>query len=665
MAGNGTSHAIRNETDEENVCLRTYTNMTAWERDNIITFYGFTSALSNFRSSLSWIPCSREKCDPGDVFLVPHCCHGYTKDWHDGSGCPIEIERKNILDTLIDIQATSFLRTIHESGSNGLRKMLTNGDHPLTVFYLDNGGMEFTQNYSSRTLNSPRRFVKSHITKGLRFTETFKDEEVMTSLAGGRIRIRHILDGGKPRILANCVLVTDIIDHVTLNGVLHQVKKPIIIPNEDLLSWLKRREDLTILSNALQQSGVLVDASKATSFTIFAPTNAAFEKLPQQTMKAIFASPARLSALLKQYISDFSICDVMLDSHSSPCTLVGNRLAINRTEDGLFVNGGTVLESDIITTDGVVHVIDTAFIPEQALLIPEIFPDSSLVLSVAEDAGILSTLTNQHNLTFFAPDTNALQIILNDTRATEADWLTKVLKGHIIYAPYMSHDFTRADGTPLSRFEVPEPTDDENMEQLRRTVGLMKLQCARLVRSDIEAFNGHIHEIDKVLVIPTESAWDVLNQHPRFSIFVKFARRVGLESLLQTDNITVFVPENTIFHHFLPEDFNRLVTDESHLEDFIRYHIAKGRMCMSDVKHLGYPPPWYWFLTGHVETYLEDRHLRVVSGRDATTINNVDIAETDIVSLNGVIHVINGILIPPSIPPRLGEELVEIVGLGK
>lgn len=57
----------------------------------------------------------------------------------------LEIERKNILDTLIDIQATSFLRTIHESGSNGLRKMLTNGDHPLTVFYLDNGGMEFTQ----------------------------------------------------------------------------------------------------------------------------------------------------------------------------------------------------------------------------------------------------------------------------------------------------------------------------------------------------------------------------------------------------------------------------------------------------------------------------------------------------------------------------------------
>lgn len=45
------------------------------------------------------------------------------------------------------------------------------------------------------------------------------------------------------------MLVTDVIDHVTLNGVLHQVKKPIIIPNEDLLSWLKRRGDLTILSN--------------------------------------------------------------------------------------------------------------------------------------------------------------------------------------------------------------------------------------------------------------------------------------------------------------------------------------------------------------------------------------------------------------------------------
>lgn len=646
---------VHNETAGENICPLTYNHMTAWERNDVITFYGFTTDFGGSRSSLSWIPCSKEKCDAGFNYRLfravtkasTQCCHGFKKEFDDGNGCPIGIEKKSILDTIDELHATSLHQIIQESNSNGLLKMFQSGRIPLTMFYLDDEGMAFTQNYSSHLLNSPRRFVKSHVIKGLRYSETFKDEEVVTSLTGGSIHIRLILDAGEPTLLANCVPVTDVIDHAALNGVLHSVRRPLVNPKDDLMGWLKKRKDLTTITNALQQTGVL-DSSKSTSFTIFAPTNAAFERLPQHLLNDILDSPARLTAIVKQHMSDFSICDAMLDSNSSPCTLVGNRLSINRTDDKqLLINDANVLESDIITTNGVIYTIDKVFIPEQALLIPEVFPTSSLVASVVGELDLLSVLTNKHNLTFLAPSTDALQEILNGSRVSDPHWLNQVLNNHIIHARFMAHDFTRADGSPLAFFEIPEHTDDDGMVQLRRTVGLMKLQCARLVRWDVEAINGHVHEIDKVLVRPTETAWTVLLQDSRFSIFVKFAKIAGLESVLRTDNVTVFAPENLIFHHFDRDDFQKLVNNRRYLRDFMRYHIAKGRMCMSDVRRLGYPPPWYWFTTGHVETYLKGRHLSFMSGRDGTTVNNVDIAETDIVSLNGVIHVINGFLSPP------------------
>lgn len=81
----------------------------------------------------------------------------------------------------------------------------------------------------------------------------------------------------------------------------------------------------------------------------------------------------------------------------------------------------------------------------------------------------------------------------------------------------------------------------------------------------------------QVLVRPTETAWTVLLQDSRFSIFVKFAKIAGLESVLRTDNVTVFAPENLIFHHFDRDDFQKLVNNRRYLRDFMRYHIAKGR----------------------------------------------------------------------------------------
>lgn len=654
----------------ENVCERTYQNMTAWERRGIITFYGFTSAFSGARSSLSMIPCSQEKCDPEFNYRLfravtysssPHCCHGYEKASDNDDGCSKEVEKVPVVEALKELGASSFLQTLNESGSTSLVNMLTNSKQLLTVFYLNNSAMGAVRNDSRNLLKSKKRFIKSHVVRGLLYSEDFSDEETLESLAGGTIRIRLILDAGDPVILANCAPLGDVIDHVAKNGVIHQVNKPIVLPKYDIMGYLRSREDLSVFHEVFGEASIL-NPSKGTSFTIFAPTNDAFKNVSQSLLSEIIASPGRLKAVLKQHATDFSICGVMLDN-SSPCTLIGNRLQGNRQEDSLTVDDAHVLESDIITTDGIIHIIDTVFIPEQALLIPEAFPPSSLIASVTEEADVLTILSDKENLTFLAPNSEALQDLLTDPRASDRGWMNQVMSAHIIYALYLAHDFVRSDGTPYSHFEVPQPNDDENMAKLRRAVHLMRLQCGRVVRKDIEMYNGHVHEIDKVLLAPEDNAWDVINEDSRFSIFAKLVRRVGLESVLQSKNVTVFVPTNDVFQSLPDGQLERLLDDDSLLEDTVRFHIARERMCLCDIKRLAYPPPWYWFYTGHMETYLKDINLFVRSTRNSVMVNGITIAEPNIVSSNGVIHVVNGVFKPPSPLPRFGFMFDDDLGL--
>lgn len=117
------------------------------------------------------------------------------------------------------------------------------------------------------------------------------------------------------------------------------------------------------LAAALQAAG-LVDTLKGEGpFTVFAPTDEAFAKLPEGTVEALLKDKAKLTAILTYHVvaGEVKAADVVkLDSAK---TVQGQNVSIDAT-DGVKVNDAKVVKADIVCSNGVIHVIDTVLLPK-------------------------------------------------------------------------------------------------------------------------------------------------------------------------------------------------------------------------------------------------------------------------------------------------------------
>jgi len=111
----------------------------------------------------------------------------------------------------------------------------------------------------------------------------------------------------------------------------------------------------------------LVDTLKGVGpFTVFAPTDEAFAKLPAGTVESLLKDVPKLAAILTYHVVAGKVmaADVMTMDGQSAKTVNGATLAIS-TKDGVKLNGNsTVVKTDIACTNGVIHVIDTVLIPQ-------------------------------------------------------------------------------------------------------------------------------------------------------------------------------------------------------------------------------------------------------------------------------------------------------------
>jgi uncharacterized surface protein with fasciclin (FAS1) repeats len=118
------------------------------------------------------------------------------------------------------------------------------------------------------------------------------------------------------------------------------------------------------LVKAVQAAG-LVDTLKGPGpFTVFAPTDEAFAKLPAGTLDAVLADKAKLTAILTYHVVSGKVLakDVAGLNGKAAKTVQGGELKIDTTA-GVKVGGATVVKADIVTSNGVIHVIDSVLIP--------------------------------------------------------------------------------------------------------------------------------------------------------------------------------------------------------------------------------------------------------------------------------------------------------------
>jgi transforming growth factor-beta-induced protein len=142
------------------------------------------------------------------------------------------------------------------------------------------------------------------------------------------------------------------------NGIIHFIDG-VLLPPENLLDTIKGEERLSTLAAAIKAAGLEFTLSDVKSdFTIFAPTNEAFEDLGEGAVDELIKTPDTLKSILLYHAVPGSVLKSALKGDGSVKTVQGSNLHFDAKASKLYINDSEVTEADILASNGVIHVID-------------------------------------------------------------------------------------------------------------------------------------------------------------------------------------------------------------------------------------------------------------------------------------------------------------------
>jgi len=242
------------------------------------------------------------------------------------------------------------------------------------------------------------------------------------------------------------------------------------------------------------QAADLVDTLKSSGpFTVFAPTDEAFAKLPEATLKSLLKDPDRLGAILKYHVVPGRVMAADVAEMSTAKTALGQTVAIN-ADWGVKINDAKVIKADIATSNGVIHVIDTVLMPQNDIVETARAAGSfKTLLTALEAAELTDALRGEGPFTVFAPTDEAfaklpagtVESLLRDTPKLQA-----VLTYHVVPGKVLACDVAKLN----------EAKTLQGQKVRIDTSSGVKVDNARVVKTDVKATNGVIHVIDTVIL---------------------------------------------------------------------------------------------------------------------------------------------------------------------
>ncbi|WP_346862307.1 fasciclin domain-containing protein [uncultured Draconibacterium sp.] len=428
-------------------------------------------------------------------------------------------------------------------------------------------------------------------------------------------------------------------DVMASNGVIHIIDKVLLPPSVvDIATY---SDDFSSLVSAVVKADLAGTLSGEGPFTVFAPTNDAFA--------ALFAA-LQISGLDEVSVEDLTsiltyhvVSDNVLSSEISAGTVEavsGEELQI--TIDGAVMLNGTikVIQTDIQGTNGVVHVIDAVLVPptEKSNTIADVAvanSEFSILVEALMKADLVGAVADKEaELTVFAPTNDAFVALLSDLGANSLDdisveTLSNILLYHVIGSKAMSTDLTSGYYPTLSTFS------GNSISMYVQVDGGVSINNSTMVTAaDIEADNGVIHVVDKVILPP--SVVNIAIDNANFSTLVSAVVKAGLvETLSGEGPFTVFAPTNAAFEALFAaleiSGIDDLTAEQ--LIPILTYHVVSGNVLSTDLA------------SGTVPTLSDGKHL-TVDLSSGVMINDSQVLAADIQGANGVVHVIDKVLIP-------------------
>ena len=413
------------------------------------------------------------------------------------------------------------------------------------------------------------------------------------------------------------------------NGVIHVIDKVLLPPT--VVDIASANANFSTLVGAVVAENLATTLSdKEASYTIFAPTNAAFT--------AAGTLPSDLSPILLYHVLGEAVFSSDISSSIVNTLNTDNpELVVELTNNGVKLNGtSNVVVTDIVGTNGIIHVIDAVITPinDNSILDIAMANDFTSLTAALAKVNLATTFMMAGDYTVFAPTNEAFATFLSGAGFSSLDVvpnevLTNVLLYHVVGTKVLSTDLS--DGyvsTLLTSF------DDNEVTLLVDLSSGVSLNKSSVTSADIEGTNGVIHIIDEVLSPPT--VVDVAINNPNFSLLVEAVVKAGLVETLKGDGpFTVFAPTNDAFNALFIDLGVSGIADltAEQLIPILQYHVVGDNVLSTELTE------------GSVTTLNGD----ITIGLNPATINtNSDIVIVDVQGTNGVVHAITKVLLPPA-----------------
>uniref|UniRef100_A0A8C1Y2Q7 Periostin n=2 Tax=Cyprinus carpio TaxID=7962 RepID=A0A8C1Y2Q7_CYPCA len=556
------------------------------------------------------------------------CCPGYMK-LEGMQGCPAVAPIDNVYGTLGLVKATT---TQDYSALSKLREEIE-GAGSYTFFAPSNDAWDLldpeirsalVSNVNIELYNAlhyhmvNKRLLTKDLKNGMTATSMYNDLDLL---------INHYSNGV---VTVNCARIIHG-NQVATNGVVHVIDRVITAVGNTIQDVIEVDDDLSTLSTVAIASGLIEKLGQPGQFTLFAPTNDAFDKLDREVLDRLMEDKNSLQALLNYHLLNSVQCSEAIMAGTSYETLEGSNIEIGCDGDSLTVNGiKMVFKKDIVTTNGVIHLIDQVLMPNSAKQVMELVGQSQGTFSdMLTELGLSAAMRPQAEYTLLAPLNTAFN---DEVMSMDQSFLKIILENHIL----------------KNKIVLSQLYNGQRLETLAgkflrvfvyRTAVCIENAC--LIRGSKEGSNGALH-LMKTLIMPAESSmYQLLVKNGGFKIFLSLMETAGLTDLLkQEGDFTVFAPTDEAFAGLSDRDLSLLKRDVNALRAILLYHFSNGI-----------------FIGGGLETgvtnllkTLQGSNLKVLYANEGMQVNTVKVPDSDLMATNGVIHVVRTLLYPEDIP---------------
>ncbi|CAL8280988.1 unnamed protein product [Arctogadus glacialis] len=562
------------------------------------------------------------------AIVLYECCPGYMK-LEGMRGCPAVAPIDNVHGTLGLLKAT---KTQEYAEASSVAEEL-NGKGSFTMFAPSNDAWEqldplvkaaLVSNVNVELFNA----LHYHMVNSRLLTKDLKNGMTLTSMYNELgLFINHYSNG---IVTVNCARIIHG-NQVATNGVVHVVDRVVSTVSSTIKDTLEVDDDLTSFSTLALASGMMEKLGEPGHYTLFAPTNRAFEKLGSGYLERIMGDQKIMSALVNYHLLNSVQCGEAIMMGTVYETAEGSSLQIGCDGDRLTVNGVTmVLKKDIVTTNGVIHLIDQVLVPDSAKEVMELVGENQSTFSdMVAELGLSAALGPETEYTLLAPVNT---VFTDEVMRTDQTLLKETLENHILKLKvtlselYNGQQLETLFGNLLRVF-------------IYRTAVCIENAC--MLRGGKEGSNGALHLMRSLIKPARRSMYQILVADGRFRVFLSLMESAGLTQMLEQEgSYTVFAPTDDAFNGLSKEDLTLLTGDVNALRTILLYHFSNGVFINGGLEG---------GVTNLLKT-LQGQNLQVLSVNNSIHVNSVDVPDNDLMATNGVVHVVKNILYPANIP---------------